>query len=59
MQIILRGRKVKTLVIAKSLAKTELDLYTPTGYVSLSTEFIKYSELYSLMLALLLFAVLW
>ncbi|XP_065057252.1 MORC family CW-type zinc finger protein 3-like isoform X2 [Rhopilema esculentum] len=35
MQIILRGKKVKTTVIAKSLAKTEVDLYkpsTPSGY---------------------------
>eukprot|EP00794_Sanderia_malayensis_P000413 gene413-1048_t len=34
MQIILRGKKVKTTVVAKSLAKTEVDMYrpfTPTG----------------------------
>ena len=42
MQIILRGKKVRTTVIAKSLAKTEVDYYkpvTPSGYVSFSVSY--------------------
>ena len=30
MQIILRGKKVRTVVITKSLSKTEVDHYRPT-----------------------------
>ena len=30
MQIILRGKKVRTTVITKSLSKTEVDTYRPT-----------------------------
>ena len=34
MQIILRGKKVKTLVVEKSLSKTEVDRYKPQALVS-------------------------
>lgn len=30
MQIILRGKKVRTMVITKSLSKTEMDYYRPS-----------------------------